>query len=49
MLKRALGHLVKGGQVDAAKIEADVASGRAEVRDLELDEQVSMGIALFDV
>ncbi|PWN20710.1 hypothetical protein BCV69DRAFT_312661 [Microstroma glucosiphilum] len=37
LLKRAIGHLVKDGQLDLNQIEAGVTAGRLEIRDIELD------------
>ena len=41
LLKRTLGHLVRGGQLDLDQIEAGIGSGRIEIRNVELDSQVS--------
>jgi autophagy-related protein 2 len=41
LLKRAIGHLVKDGQLDLNQIEAGVTAGRLEIRDIELDTKVS--------
>lgn len=37
LLKRTLGHLVDGGQLDLANIDAGIGSGRIEVRNVQLD------------
>ncbi|TKY84955.1 hypothetical protein EX895_006035 [Sporisorium graminicola] len=37
LLKRTLGHLVDGGQLDLAQIDAGIGSGRIEVRNVQLD------------
>ncbi|CDR87668.1 related to APG2-required for sporulation [Sporisorium scitamineum] len=39
LLKRTLGHLVDGGQLDLAQIDAGIGSGRIEVRNVQLDAQ----------
>lgn len=41
MLKRSLGHLLKPGQLDIDQIDAQIGSGFVEVKDLELDCNVS--------
>lgn len=41
LLRRALGHLVKPGQLDWNQIEAGVGDGRLEIRDIELETDVS--------
>ncbi|KAJ1308011.1 hypothetical protein OPQ81_002082 [Rhizoctonia solani] len=38
VLKYFLGHLVKPGQLDDHKIEAQIGSGRVEIKDVELDD-----------
>ncbi|KAH8920952.1 hypothetical protein BT69DRAFT_1283572 [Atractiella rhizophila] len=37
LLKRALGKLVKGGEIEMDKVEADLGKGRVAVRDLEIE------------
>lgn len=37
LLKRTLGHLVDGGQLDLAQIDAGIGSGRIEVRNVQLN------------
>lgn len=37
LLKKTLGHLVDGGQLDLAQIDAGIGSGRIEVRNVRLD------------
>ncbi|SPO22516.1 related to APG2 - required for sporulation [Ustilago trichophora] len=37
LLKRTLGHLVDGGQLDLAQIDAGIGSGRIELRNIQLD------------
>ncbi|SOV06587.1 Autophagy-related protein 2 [Ustilago sp. UG-2017a] len=37
LLKRTLGHLVDGGQVDLAQIDAGIGSGRIEIRNIQLN------------
>lgn len=39
ILKRTLGHLVKGGQLDLDQIDAGIGSGRVEIRNVQLDAQ----------
>lgn len=39
LLKRTLGHLVDGGQLDLEQIDAGIGSGRIEVRNVQLDAQ----------
>ncbi|CBQ70573.1 related to APG2-required for sporulation [Sporisorium reilianum SRZ2] len=39
LLKKTLGHLVDGGQLDLAQIDAGIGSGRIEVRNVQLDAQ----------
>lgn len=41
LLKRTLGHLIKGGQLDLNQIESGIGAGRVELRGVELDPQVS--------
>jgi hypothetical protein len=41
VLKRSLGHLVKPGQLDAHQIDAQIGSGFVEVKEIELDSNVS--------
>ena len=41
VLKRSLGHLVKPGQLDVHQIDAQIGNGYVEVKDLELDSNVS--------
>lgn len=41
LLKRTLGHLFKGGQLDSNQIDAGIAGGRIELRAVELDTNVS--------
>jgi hypothetical protein len=41
VLKYFLGHLVKPGQLDDHKIDAQIGSGRVEIKDVELDDSVS--------
>ncbi|CAE6431927.1 unnamed protein product [Rhizoctonia solani] len=38
VLKYFLGHLVKPGQLDDHKIDAQIGSGRVEIKDVELDD-----------
>jgi len=40
VLQKSLGHLVKPGQLDGNKINAQLGSGYVEVKDVQLDEQV---------
>ena len=40
LLQRFLGHLVKPGQLDASKIDAQIGGGVVEIKGIELDEQV---------
>lgn len=42
VLKYFLGHLVKPGQLDDHKIDAQIGSGRVEINDVELDDAVSI-------
>lgn len=42
VLKRSLGHLLKPGQLDIDQIDAQIGSGFVEVKDLELDCNVSL-------
>ncbi|SNX82554.1 related to APG2 - required for sporulation [Melanopsichium pennsylvanicum] len=37
LLKRTLGHLVQGGQLDIAQIDAGIGSGRVQVNNVQLD------------
>jgi autophagy-related protein 2 len=41
VLQKSLGHLVKPGQLDGNKINAQLGSGYVEINDVQLDEQVS--------
>lgn len=41
VLKYFLGHLVKPGQLDDHKVDAQIGSGRVEIKDVELDDSVS--------
>lgn len=41
VLKYFLGHLVKPGQLDDHKIDAQIGSGRVEINDVQLDDVVS--------
>lgn len=40
LLKRSLGHLLQGGQLDPQKIEAGIGSGKVEIREVHLDHEV---------
>ncbi|KAN0061095.1 autophagy-related protein 2 [Thecaphora frezii] len=39
LLRRTLGHLVKGGQVDLDQIETGLGLGKIEIKDVELDAE----------
>uniref|UniRef100_V5EVI6 Autophagy-related protein 2 n=1 Tax=Kalmanozyma brasiliensis (strain GHG001) TaxID=1365824 RepID=V5EVI6_KALBG len=39
LLKRTLGHLVDGGQLDLAQIDAGIGSGRIEIHNVRLDAE----------
>ena len=41
VLKRSLGHLLKPGQLDGDQVDSQVGSGFVQVKDLELDNEVS--------
>lgn len=41
LIRRTLGHLLKPGSLDGAQIDAGIGSGKLEIANLELDQQVS--------
>ena len=45
ILKRTLGHLLKPGQLDVAQIDSQIGNGFVEIKDLELDRDVSPAIS----
>ncbi|PWN48294.1 hypothetical protein IE53DRAFT_370745 [Violaceomyces palustris] len=44
LLRRSLGHLVQGGQLDLDQIDAGIGSGKLEIKDLHLDSQAVNGL-----
>ena len=42
LLRRTIGHLVKPGQLDINQIEAQIGGGKVDIKDVELDPQVSV-------
>lgn len=45
ILKRSLGHLLKPGQFDLQQIDAQIGNGFVEVKDLQLDADVSFQLS----
>jgi hypothetical protein len=46
VLKKSLGHFLKPGQLDGNQVDSQISSGFVQVRDLELDNDVSVSNAL---
>ena len=40
-LRQSLGHLLKPGQLDVQQVDSQIGSGYVQVRDLELNNEVS--------
>jgi autophagy-related protein 2 len=40
LLKRFLGSVIKGGEIDLEKVEMDLKNGRVEIRDVEVESEV---------
>lgn len=41
-LRRTLGHLLKPGQLDIQQVDSQIGSGYVQIRDVELDNDVSL-------
>lgn len=46
VLKRSLGHLVREGDLDPERLEAQVGSGKVEIKGAQLNEKVSVSSVL---
>lgn len=46
LLRRLLGHLVKGGELNLDQIEAAIGNGRVEIRNVDLNPDVSLSVSL---
>ena len=47
VLKRSLGHLVREGDLDPERLEAQVGSGTVEIKGAQLNEKVSLSVYLI--
>lgn len=47
LLRRLLGHLVKGGELNLDQIEAAIGNGRVEIRSVDLNPDVSFSVSLL--
>ncbi len=45
-LRRTLGHLLKPGQLDIQQVDSQIGSGYVQIRDVELDNDVSLRFRL---
>lgn len=47
VLKKTIGHLVKGGEVDPARLNTQIREGKVEIEGVELDEEVRRSRSLL--
>jgi autophagy-related protein 2 len=47
VLQKSLGHLVKPGQLDSNKVNAQLGNGLVEIHDVELDQQVHIHLLRY--